>query len=356
MQQHGDDTYRYKDIRWNFSSNVFGGFDHSGLFRHLSERMGVVNTYPEPDAAALEREIATDIALPSECVMATNGATEAIYLIAQTFNEGVNGIVQPTFSEYKAAVMAFHKEDDGRGNRAVALPYAVDMGMNGDVEARLASVDMHISTLWICNPNNPTGTVMPKERVVSLIRKHSDTLFVLDHSYACFTEKPLLTAEEAASMPNVLMLHSMTKQYAIPGLRLGYVTGNAALIERLRMKRMPWSVNALAIEAGMYLLRHKDDYAIDLHKLLCERERVARRLQEIGDIEVLPSDTHILLCRLKCERTAAEMKEYLATQHGILIRDASTFDGLDAQYFRIAVQTEAENDELINAIGRFLGK
>ena len=112
---------------------------------------------------------------------------------------------------------------------------------------------------------------------------------------------------------------------------------------------MPWSVNGLAGEAGLYLLAHSEDYRLPLEMLLHERKRVGEALQASGICDVLPSDTHILLCRLR-SGNAAELKERLIRQHGILIRDASNFEGLDSRYFRIAVQTPAENDELINCL------
>lgn len=329
MVQHGDDTYKYKDIRLNFSSNVYNHFDHRALFAHLSERMACVMSYPEPASQTLEAEIAAQLGVDAAEVMVTNGATEAIYMIAQAFSGARSVIPQPTFAEYaEACRMAGHTVYETSG---------VPEGDNGEL--------LH----WLCNPCNPTGQVMEMEGVMRMIDERTDVTFVMDHSYASFTNKPLITVHEAVRKSNVLMLHSMTKKYAIPGLRLGYITANATLLERLRRMRMPWSVNALALEAGRYLIRHDADYAINLPEMLSERRRVAEIIQQMGTIDVLPSDTHILLCRLH-EGTAAELKERLACDFGILIRDASNFSGLSPQHFRIAVQTKPENDELIRCL------
>ena len=112
---------------------------------------------------------------------------------------------------------------------------------------------------------------------------------------------------------------------------------------------MPWSVNSVAQEAGLWLTAHRKKYLVLLEELIQERRRVAHALESLGVYDALPSDTHILLCRLH-QGTAADLKDYLARQHGILIRDASNFEGLDHRYFRIAVQSQAENDELIACI------
>lgn len=324
MVQHGDDTYRYKDIRANFSSNVYNGFDHSGLMQHLRDRISLINSYPEPDAETLEKELAEVLGIGRECLMVTNGATEAIHLIAQAFADHESVIPQPTFGEYREAVMKTAKFSSVPPQEERLLPQMV----------------------WLCNPNNPTGRVQN-------IHYDADKLYVVDQSYDCFTEHQLLSTSEAVSMPNVLLLHSMTKEYAIPGLRLGYVVGNAHLIEKVRKLRISWSVNALAIEAGRYLLRHKEDYVLPLQMLLSERERVANALIATGYIDVEPSDTHILLCRLH-DSTATELKEYLATKCGILIRDASNFETLTPQHFRIAVQQPELNDLLITSLLTFI--
>ena len=209
------------------------------------------------------------------------------------------------------------------------------------------------SLVWLCNPNNPTGEVRPAGRLRRLIEEHPRQLFVIDQSYEAFTLKEVLGVGETVALPNVLLLHSMTKRFAVPGLRLGYLTGHKDLLQKLRRYRMPWSVNALAIEAGTYLLRHESAYQLDLNALLAERQRVAGELEKLGGIEIWPSDTHYMLLRLRGGKASA-LKEWLADTHGLLIRDASNFEGLDEGFFRIAVQTPEENNQLITAIKEWM--
>lgn len=330
---HGDDIFRYADIRINFSSNVYNHFDHTGLFEHLAQRMPSVVNYPEPSPRSLETDIASMLGIEADNVMVTNGATEAIYLVAQTYRDSQSSILAPTFAEY-ADACRLHNHTI---HYLSTLPSALDKG----------------DCLFLCNPNNPTGTVTPKEELTALIESHPLVTFVIDASYAPFTRQPLLTAKEAAAYPNVLMLHSMTKEFAIPGLRLGYLTGTDSLLDPIRRQRMPWSVNQVAIDAGHYLIHHRDEFHFDLDALLAERDYVATELKKLGIIDVWPSDTHILLCRLRFGYASA-LKDYLAEEHGILIRDASNFEGLDRSFFRIAVQTREENDTLIKAITQWM--
>jgi threonine-phosphate decarboxylase len=284
-------------------------------------------------------------------VIVTNGATEAIYLIAQAFAQASSLILQPTFTEYEDACKQYQKPPSPpRGS----LLYTTDPSKwDTLLKELLLSKELPLGGLggflfWLCNPNNPTGQVIPKPILESAIASHPDTIFIIDESYAPFTMQPLVSTSMSGAQ-NVLLLHSMTKEFAIPGLRLGYITGSAALLSLIRKCRMPWSVNQLAIEAAHYLLAHKSDYALDLPALMAERKRMSRELSAIDGITVYPSNTHILLCRIE-GTTAAQLKDYLANNYGILIRDASNFRGLDEHYFRIAVQTPEEDNQLLNKL------
>lgn len=329
IEGHGDDAYKYKAIKINFSSNVYNHVDHSGLRQYLFRQMETIRTYPEPEPFSLEKVLAEQLHLSPKEVCVTNGATEAIYLIAQTFRNRTSAILMPTFSEYADACRL-------HGHKVISI-------------YNLNNLSDKVNLVWLCNPNNPTGEVKEKSALKDCIIKHPNCLFVIDQSYEFFTLKPLLTAQEAVQLPNVILLHSMTKRFAVPGLRLGYITACNHLLNEIRLQRMPWSVNQLAIEAGYYLLQSSSDYDIDIPLLLSEKERLSDSLLSIGGMEIWPSDTHYMLIRLRMGKASA-LKEYLAIEHGILIRDASNFEGLNEQFFRIATQTPEENDKLIECI------
>jgi len=112
---------------------------------------------------------------------------------------------------------------------------------------------------------------------------------------------------------------------------------------------MPWSVNQLAIEAGIYLLAHDVPNPLNISAYLQETARLRHALENLGGLEVWETETHFMLVRLRTGKASA-LKNYLANEHGILIRDASNFEGLDEHFFRIAAQTAEENDRLVQAI------
>lgn len=330
IEGHGDDMYRYGDrIKLNFSSNIYYSPNLGGLKAHLASRLDTIEAYPEPEPYTLEKLIAGRLGIPVECVMVTSGATEAIYLIAHACRTLSRFVVRrPTFSEYEDACRMFgYVESDA----AFDAP--------GDI------------LRWICNPNNPTGEVLDVEYMRRIIGLGGIT--VIDQSYEDYTVEPLLTAAEALELPGVILLHSMTKTFCIPGLRLGYVTASAETIARMRGFRHPWSVNSLAIEAGMYLLGGGISVIPGLRSYLDDALTLCHDLAAIDGIDVRPTATNFMLCRVS-GITAAELKERLAVDHGILIRDCSNITGLDGSYFRVAARSRDDNALLVEAIKKLV--
>lgn len=322
IEGHGDDAYRYHHIRSDFSSNICFHGNHKSLLQHLAAHPELVDHYPEPEAWSLERMIAERHDIDPQQVIVTSGATEAIYLIAQVFR--MHPVIpKPTFSEYEDACSMY------------SCPTATD----GIYASKM---------LWLCNPNNPTGEVYDQQYIDRMMATYD--LVVIDHSYENYTDMPVMNPRWGVQTPYSIQIHSMTKTYGVPGLRLGYITAHESLTQTLRRNIHPWSVSALAIEAGKYLLEHDE--------LICkpdlkEAQRLYFTLQQTEGIFVTPTKTNFMLCLL-AHHTAAELKDYLVRCHGMLIRDASNFQGLTPQHFRIASQTPAENDDLVRAIKSFI--
>jgi threonine-phosphate decarboxylase len=141
----------------------------------------------------------------------------------------------------------------------------------------------------------------------------------------------------------------MTKKYCIPGIRLGYVTAHRDIIAHLRMLKQPWSVNALALEAGKFLLQNDIHVLPDMHHLLDETQKFREQIDHIKDFKTYPTDTNFFLIEhTNHAHTSTEvtLKNYLAT-HGILVRDCSNFKKLSSHFIRVATQLPKENKELI---------
>jgi threonine-phosphate decarboxylase len=333
LEGHGDDIGKYKNIRANFSSNVLFGELNEGMLAHLQERIATVTHYPEVDARTVQADAAAAYGVFADQVLVTNGATEAIYLIAQAFFGGSATILTPSFAEYEDACRLF------------------------GLQVRLQSwetvkEDDQFSTdlVFLCNPNNPTGLLFPPDRLKVLLEGNPQSLFVIDESYIEFTRAATSLLNSLADHPNVLVLRSLTKSCRIPGLRIGFVVGQAVRIAQLRRLKMPWSVNQLALEAASYIFGRSDRFVVPVPVLL---EATASWRNELGAVtgwRVHSTDTHYFLMETPAAFTAAELKQDLVTRHGLLIRDAANFRGLTPHHFRLACQSSAENQLLTEAL------
>lgn len=333
IEGHGDDLWRYGSrIRHNFSSNIYASFDHGKLMRELMTDPAVLSSYPEPSPVSLEEALSSGKGCRKDEVMVTNGATEAIYIIAHRYEGMRSVILSPTFSEYNDAC-TIHRHD---------------ISLIANITAMRVETDI----VWICNPNNPTGKVFPKDYLIKIIDSNPGKVFVIDQAYSDYTSKPVLTAADATGRENVILLGSMTKRFGVPGLRIGYAVACGTIIAELSKLRMPWSVNSAAIKGGLYLLAHEEDYQIDSGFLNSEALRISEELKRLG-VSVLPTDCNFLLCELP-HGTAADLKKYLIEEEGVLIRDASNFQFLSPAHFRIAVQSPAENDLLLKTVSKWL--
>lgn len=326
IKGHGDDSYEYGDIRIDFSSNICPTTRHDELLTHLASCRKLLDHYPEPEAWSLEKMIAERHDISPEQVIVTNGATDAIYLIAQSFNKH-SVIPSPTFREYEDACRMFPP--------------------SSHPASRPSGAERENSMLWLCNPNNPTGEVYDQLYIDRMMGEYS--LIVLDQSYEHYTDEFVMNARWAGRTPNTLQIHSFTKTYSVPGLRLGYITGHPDLTVVLRRHLRPWSVSAMAIEAGKYLLEHEE---LMSKPDLREAQRLYRELRKIPGISVGPTKTNFMLCKIEHVHAIA-LKDYLIQEHQMLIRDAANFRGLTPHHFRISAQAPAENDALVKAIGIF---
>ena len=163
----------------------------------------------------------------------------------------------------------------------------------------------------------------------------------------------MLKPSDVRLHPNLILIQSISKAHNIPGLRIGYLIASPEKAEQINRYIIPWSVNAIAVEAGKYILTHPEQYILPVREWRRETACLIDRLNELGDLEALPTSVTFFLVRLK-KGTAAALKQYLWDRHGLLIRDASNFRSLDETYIRISTQTTAENRILVDAVREWL--
>lgn len=302
--------------------------------------------YPDKGAADLKESIALYHGVcPAEIAVA-NGSTELIHLLPRQVSGRRALIVAPAFAEYSLALESsgweidYFTQQEGDGF-TLSLPA---------LEEKLgAGYDL----LFICNPGNPTGALVALsdiERLIGICRE-SGVFLVLDEAFMDFCE------EESAKHlirqgRRALLLRSMTKFFAIPGLRLGYAIGHPETIADIASLQAPWSVNTAAQVAGIASLGNPE-YCLQTRAYISqERERLTATLAGLGFLKIFPSRANYLLAEIVNGPGAAELRSRLIP-HGILIRDCSNFQGLDPRFFRVAVKLRAENELLVEKLQHF---
>lgn len=335
---HGDDLYNARnEVKLNFSSNVWHGANLEKLKEHLISQFDKLTCYPEPDAATLKRLLARRYEIEENNITITNGSIAAFYLIAQARRGSRSMIAIPSFSEYEDACRLHGHEVD-------FFPMKDDIS-----DLSLEGYDF----CWICNPNNPDGRLIQRGELLSFIAANRQTTFIIDQAYVSFTTEPLLKATDIKANPNLILVQSISKAYKVPGLRIGYILASEEITSELVKYIIPWSINALAIEASKYILIHPAQFTLPIRKWQRETAEFIYQLNKIEEVEVIPSSTTFFLVRLK-KGTAADLKKYLLEQHGILIRDASNFRGLDESYFRLSTRTAEANNNLVEALKEWM--
>jgi histidinol-phosphate aminotransferase len=221
---------------------------------------------------------------------------------------------------------------DAKAERAFAVE-------PGEIAGSLQQLSPRIA--FICNPNNPTGTLLGPEEMAAWARTHRHTLFVVDEAYLAFA--PGATSSLNPGQDNILVLRSMTKDYGLAGLRLGYAAGHAAVIAALGQVRPAWNVNALAQAAGLAALADEAHLRRSLEALREAKDQLVAGLKAI-ELSPLPSAVHFFLVPVGDGRAFRRA----LLKKAIVVRDCASF-GLPA-YVRIATRRPEENACLLAAI------
>ncbi|MBI3958673.1 MAG: histidinol-phosphate aminotransferase family protein [Chloroflexi bacterium] len=293
--------------------------------------------YPDRECLALRRALADHLCAAPDEIVAGNGAAEILWLIAFAFlrrGERVL-IVGPTFGEY-ARMAQLMGAEIVHWRATAADGFAVDAG---SMAARIDATQPRI--VFLCNPNNPTGAVVEAGVLAAWAAASPQILFVIDEAYIAFTDG--MPSAHALRLPNLLVVRSMTKEYALAGLRLGYALGPPALIAGLAAARVPWNVNAYAQAAGLAALGDAAYLQRTLAQLRAAKSDLLAGLIAQG-YAPLPSATNFFLLPVE---DGARLRAHLLAQ-GVLVRDCASF-GLP-HHIRIAARRPEENAKLLNAL------
>ncbi|MBU2537967.1 MAG: aminotransferase class I/II-fold pyridoxal phosphate-dependent enzyme [Proteobacteria bacterium] len=315
-----------------------------GLREALCERLHEISFLPETDSETLVGIFARKYGCTSQQVLAGNGTTEFIYAVPNSVSCRRALIVAPTYADYQPA-SNWAGLDTAFFNLRPDEDFALDYNR---LSASLTGGEL----VFLCNPNNPTGRVVPSRELLEFILAHPASEFLVDESYLPFVNEPSL-----AGLPlpaNLFLLCSSSKIYGIPGLRLGFLVANEEKMARFAARRKPWGVNRMAQVAGEFLLEHGDGYVQSVREFLAKTQpEFVARLNALPGVRVIPGAANFILCRLNGLMTAARLREAMLEQR-IMIRDCSNFIGLDGHYFRVSLQAPDRNERCLAALAASL--
>lgn len=352
---HGGDVYR-NPIEYDFSINVNPLGMPLASIQAAHEGIVLTGRYPDYRAEQLCRAIAKAQNIPADRIIPGNGAAELLYALGQTI-PGKALAIAPTFTGYAEAVAAGGGEmcyagcEDADGDvDDMSGQDRLQFDSETVIQRLLAKLDDSIRLVFLCNPNNPTGTLFTREQILRVLAKAEAM-----QAYVCVDECFLSFLEEEASYgmlpylaehPRLLVLRAFTKIYCMAGLRLGYlVCGDADLQLKIRARIQPWNTSIPAQMAGIAALSDTEYLAKTRENLQVERAYLVPRLRELVT-EVYDGYGNFLLFR-----DEPDLKERML-EVGVLIRACGDFEGLDDTYFRIGIRSHSENQEFIRRLAR----
>lgn len=324
----------------DFSSNVNPlGYPSkiNDVFKTGTELLSI---YPDPNSNELRSHLQRYTGIPKNQIVVGNGATEIIYNFAKAFLRKQKILIPiPTFSEYETATKL----------NGALISYLKAFDMNENVKEAQEAISKK-KCIFLCNPNNPTGIVIKKKNILKILESAYDkSVFVFIDE--CFIELVPRGNETVISLlkefDNLFILRSLTKSFGLAGIRIGYGLSNKKIIEILNRIKIPWNVNSVAQKLAIHALSDKS-HLIKTRKMIEKESKFLHNsISKIQGFTCYHSDTNFILIKSKMR---SDLLKRRLLKKNILIRDCSTFRGLNNQFLRIAVKTHKDNLKLVEAL------
>ena len=322
----------------DMSSNINPLGPPPGLLDFLKENMGKITRLPEIDNRETIKYFADYLDTDPARLLAGNGTTQFIYSIPRILAGKNAVIIGPTYSDY---------QDSLNRNRIPAkiLASPESNGFQPDIE-RIANCLDQFDTVYLCNPNNPTGVLIEHDRLYQLCQSHPDVNFIIDESYLPFVINAEKSSMINAGLPNVIVLLSISKIFGIPGLRIGFIIAAPDQVNQFKRNLLPWNINSLAQEAVHYLAVHKSmvDVFVQKTRMYCENQRHQFHglFNTSPQIKLYHGKTPFILLKLPPALTAHDVRQRLA-EDMLLVRNCDNFQGLSDRFIRISLKTPEAN-------------
>jgi threonine-phosphate decarboxylase len=307
--------------------------------------------YPDPEYCKLRRQLSEYTGVSSQNIIPGNGSSEIIFLLLKALRLKSILIPAPSFSEYENAA-------NSAGINIRFFEFREDEGFRLNFPRLAEEIAAGVEGVILCNPNNPTATLVVKEEMKGIIlqARRYHTMIIIDEAFIELTMAGIKdsVADLVEEYDNLFVIRAFTKAFAVPGLRLGYGVGGEDLILKLRSQQQPWPVNTLAACAGDFLTNSGEYLRQTTLWLGKEKEWLFENMKEIQGLKVFPPETNFLLVRLpEAGPDSGTVRERMA-KRGILIRDASNFRFLNQRFIRVAVKEREGNRKLVQLLKEVL--
>lgn len=353
IKKHGGNVYEFSkthnidiDQIIDFSANI-NPFGLSELIvNQLPHMFGKVLNYPDPNYTDLKQAVSTFENIKEEHIVLGNGAIECIFLLAEHLKAKKILIPAPTFVEYERAFSKYNTE--------IEILVMKDMVL--DIDLLIKNLSDDIDAIIICNPNNPTGGLIPRSQLYKLLEytHKKGKQLILDEAFIDFTDDEHENTMKyyIEKYQNLTILKSLTKFFAVPGLRLGYLlSSQKVLLNAINNNRMPWSINSIASQVGVLVLQ--DETYIKKTKSWIRKERswFLSELLTIEGISPYKSQGNYIFFKSNTIDLDIQLAPF-----GIMIRNCNNYEGLTDGYFRVAIKDREKNIKLILCIKEILWK
>jgi len=325
----------------DFSSNVNPLGCHPGVKRYLKKQLGLISEYPDPNSTGLRANLAWFTGVPKKQIVVGNGATEIIYNFCKTFlNKKTHVLIPiPTFSEYEVSAKLCESK----------ISFFKTMNLTKNLQKFIMKIPRN-GCVFICNPNNPTGVLIQKNEMIKIItaaKKKSAIVFVDETFIELVPGNDESVIKQIKKFENLFILRSLTKSFGLAGIRIGYGVGSPQIVEPLQKIKIPWNVSNIAQGAASAAICYHP--FLDKTRKLIKREKnfISSNLAKSKKLACYNSATNFLLVKTKIKSKLLQKK---LLKQRVLIRDCSTFRGLNQNYVRIAVKTRKENIKLLKAL------
>lgn len=331
----------------DFSASIYPDGPPEAVFEALSSALRSpqsLREYPDLEANELREQLGRYAGVPAANILVSNGIVPLLSATVRALKMGRCLLPIPAFGQYRRVL-------ECAGSEVLEYRLISERGFRPDLEEMLAYCVRHGCDAVILNhPHNPSGAGLDVDALRHLVHSAAQHQIrvLLDEAFIDFVPQHSI-CQDVPNTENLIVFRSVTKFFAMAGLRVAYLVSPVQIAGSVARMLDPWSISSLASIAAMAAIQDSDYVADTLNRNAEERAWLTDALYAIG-LTVFPSHANFLLFQLPQEQRDGSVWERLIVEHGIVVRNCATFDGLDDSYLRFAVRVREDNQRLVRAL------